>query len=354
MKKLLSLLSILTISGTDIPTTTAASPYQKEETIKNIDINYQQTSNLEKLNRSKRNTNFLKTEAVNVDWNVRDYFKDLCNKVLKSLLRANIILSISDSNSNVSVVCDTNYYVINSDSNYNYFVVPFNIENRGIIDLIFRSSDFYLQGFTWNTTFYHFSDSTINSIPDQTSHNLGFDSNYNTIVRGNPSISWTGITQAFNDLFNYGSDARYRNNTNIIQAAFARVILATAESMRFREVRRLIQDNTNNYWETSFHNIITNWDSTTQNAINYLTENGNLNNFVSRNLILIFSYPMLRHLHQCNNRNTRSTGKNNLMCFNKIDSTSSDSECTVGRYIVNHITWKNLIPGYGLFHVFTC
>ncbi len=31
MKKLLSLLSVLTISGTAVPTTIAASPYQKEE-----------------------------------------------------------------------------------------------------------------------------------------------------------------------------------------------------------------------------------------------------------------------------------------------------------------------------------
>ncbi len=41
MKKLLSLLSVLTISGTAIPTTIAASPYQKQE----------------KLNRDKRNSN---------------------------------------------------------------------------------------------------------------------------------------------------------------------------------------------------------------------------------------------------------------------------------------------------------
>ncbi|WP_253301155.1 hypothetical protein [Spiroplasma endosymbiont of Phyllotreta cruciferae] len=54
MKKLLSLLSILTISGTSVPTTIAASPYQKEETIKNSNINYLQTNNLEKLNRNKR------------------------------------------------------------------------------------------------------------------------------------------------------------------------------------------------------------------------------------------------------------------------------------------------------------
>ncbi|MFW4371235.1 MAG: hypothetical protein EHV01_004770 [Spiroplasma sp. hy2] len=53
MKKLLSLLSVLAISGSAVPTTIAASPYQKEETI-NSDINYQQINNLEKLNRNKR------------------------------------------------------------------------------------------------------------------------------------------------------------------------------------------------------------------------------------------------------------------------------------------------------------
>ncbi len=55
MKKLLSLLSVLTINGTAVPTTIAASPYQKEETIKNNDINYLQINNLDKLNRTKRN-----------------------------------------------------------------------------------------------------------------------------------------------------------------------------------------------------------------------------------------------------------------------------------------------------------
>ncbi|GAA6238831.1 MAG: hypothetical protein SPLM_09470 [Spiroplasma phoeniceum] len=54
MKKLLSLLIVLTISGTTVPTTIAASLYEKEKTIKNSDINYQQTNNLEKLSRVKR------------------------------------------------------------------------------------------------------------------------------------------------------------------------------------------------------------------------------------------------------------------------------------------------------------
>ncbi len=53
MKKILSLLSILTISGTAIPTTIAARHYQKDETI-NSEINYLQTNNFENLIRVKR------------------------------------------------------------------------------------------------------------------------------------------------------------------------------------------------------------------------------------------------------------------------------------------------------------
>ncbi|UNF62426.1 hypothetical protein [Spiroplasma poulsonii] len=54
MKKLLSLLSVLTISGTAIPTTIAASPYQKETQNINDKINFSQENNLETLNEIKR------------------------------------------------------------------------------------------------------------------------------------------------------------------------------------------------------------------------------------------------------------------------------------------------------------
>ncbi|WP_338989422.1 hypothetical protein [Spiroplasma endosymbiont of Seladonia tumulorum] len=53
MKKLFSLLSVLTISGTAIPTTIAASPYQKEEKLNN-NIDYLQIDNSENLIRNKR------------------------------------------------------------------------------------------------------------------------------------------------------------------------------------------------------------------------------------------------------------------------------------------------------------
>ncbi|UNF61939.1 hypothetical protein [Spiroplasma poulsonii] len=54
MKKLLGLLGTIMITGNTIPSVIAASPYQKEENIKNSDINYRQTNNLETLNRNKR------------------------------------------------------------------------------------------------------------------------------------------------------------------------------------------------------------------------------------------------------------------------------------------------------------
>ncbi|RUO86533.1 PQQ-binding-like beta-propeller repeat protein [Spiroplasma endosymbiont of Megaselia nigra] len=57
MKKLLSLLSILTITGTAMPITIAASSYKKEEFKLDSNINYSQTNNLKNLNRNKRENN---------------------------------------------------------------------------------------------------------------------------------------------------------------------------------------------------------------------------------------------------------------------------------------------------------
>ncbi|UZQ29126.1 MAG: hypothetical protein OHM56_07795 [Spiroplasma phoeniceum] len=61
MKKLLSLLSVLTITGTAVPTTIAASSYQKEEAL-NSEINSSQTNNLENLIRNKRSLDILKSK----------------------------------------------------------------------------------------------------------------------------------------------------------------------------------------------------------------------------------------------------------------------------------------------------
>ncbi|WP_342224173.1 hypothetical protein [Spiroplasma endosymbiont of Asaphidion curtum] len=115
MKKLLSLLSVLTISGTVMPTVIAASSYQKQETIKNSDNNvnnYQQVNNL-KLKRIKR-TNysteknldteltsdekiflslllFIKNKLVNVfsDYNINDlnFNNNFANELIRFILK---------------------------------------------------------------------------------------------------------------------------------------------------------------------------------------------------------------------------------------------------------------------------
>ncbi|WP_419334266.1 C39 family peptidase [Spiroplasma endosymbiont of Sarcophaga variegata] len=82
MKKLLSLLSVLTISGTAVPTTIAVSPYEKEKNI-NSDINYLQTNNLDTLNRNKRENNI----NLNVP-NIVQADPDWCGPAIgESLLR---------------------------------------------------------------------------------------------------------------------------------------------------------------------------------------------------------------------------------------------------------------------------
>ncbi len=213
--------------------------------------------------------------------------------------------------------------MINNKTQYNFFVVPFSIERDSqsiVIDLVFRSSDFYLQRFTYNTNYYHFSDSTITTISDQTSRNLHFDSNYNTLIgQSDPSISWVGINQAFNDLINYGENPDSSSTIATIRGALARVILATAESMRFRQVRTNISNSNNQTfsWRSDFYDTITNWGCITNNAIDYLISHGNLNNFVSRNVILIFTSSMFKYLHKCSNSTIRKQRdlNNNQYCY---------------------------------------
>ncbi len=142
MKKLLSLLSVLTISGTALQTTIAASPYQKEEKI-NSDINLK-TNNLEILKRSKReNKKSFTTQILRINYNAIEFFKDLY-KILNRELGSsenNIVIDTLDNNSN------QRFFVINPNSGIDYFEIPLNIEGQEGIRLVFRASDFYLQGF---------------------------------------------------------------------------------------------------------------------------------------------------------------------------------------------------------------
>ncbi|PWF94104.1 ankyrin repeat domain-containing protein [Spiroplasma poulsonii] len=110
MKKLLSLLSVLTISGTAVPTTIAANPYQKQEKLNN-NLNYQQTNNLEKLIRNKRNNedknystwfqaaaNGEKKKIIDL---IKNYREELINSVYKNNYTA---LALAVLNNHIDIV----------------------------------------------------------------------------------------------------------------------------------------------------------------------------------------------------------------------------------------------------------
>ena len=83
MKKLLSLLSVLTISGTAVPITISASPYQKQ--LNNND--YLQTNNLENLIRNKRQT---KTLSLSDYLEFNNKYIEKINGIFNSVLQLEI------------------------------------------------------------------------------------------------------------------------------------------------------------------------------------------------------------------------------------------------------------------------
>ncbi len=117
MKKLLSLLSVLTISGTAIPTTIAASPYKKEENkLEDNKVNYSHNNNLEKLNRSKRqNRGILDiNENLIINDDEKENYKSRMERIISSLINNNIFQSIFESSENENRAI----YELNQNINY--------------------------------------------------------------------------------------------------------------------------------------------------------------------------------------------------------------------------------------------
>ncbi|WP_375315135.1 ribosome-inactivating family protein [Spiroplasma endosymbiont of Tipula paludosa] len=201
------------------------------------------------------------------------------------------------------------------------------LEGRDI-QLVFRSSDFYLEGVSVVTNnevplswYYHFSDSTITELSGYVSRSFGFSGNYNNLMPMPDSrevmVRWdNNITQAFWDIINYGDNPSSSGNVSVIRGALARVILATSESIRFRVVRNsIINYNPINATWGFYHNHITNWDDLTNQSIDYVDQHGTLNGFLAAATILMFSRRMDAHLHSCNRRQAKDLNSNKY-CFN--------------------------------------
>ncbi|WP_342223867.1 ribosome-inactivating family protein [Spiroplasma endosymbiont of Asaphidion curtum] len=302
---------------------------EKENKLEKLSNEQTQNINLEKENIIKKDNlnNFTLSKTLNINYDVKKYFKELC-LILTELAKKEVILSVNDDK-NAPVSCNTNFFVLNRNTSFNYFRIPVLIDGRGL-ELVFRTSDLYLQGFINNIDnnnhterhYWFFDDALIREINDVVeNHNLGFDSNYNTLLPSNEAnIGWTGIQDAFFQLTNIGTSRPPA--LAIIRGSLARVILATAESIRFRQVRNNIIENYDTQSPTSswghYRTIITNWGSITQDAINYLSQNGNLNNFVNIGNILIFSIAMYNHLNSCHILRSETCMEENGIHWNNL------------------------------------
>ncbi|MFJ1522128.1 ribosome-inactivating family protein [Spiroplasma sp. ald] len=292
MKKLLSLLSVLTISGTAVPTVIAASPYQKEETI-NSNINYSQTNNnVENLIRNKRqsrNNIFSRWEGtlkINKNDKYKEYQSNIA-EIMTFLLKNNIIETVFEN----PVEPTSFQYSINrniSNNNYNYFIIPVNV-NEGqsySLELIFRSRDFYLQGFRVNDVYYHFSIDLQNTFNDNLTVypnssslniqnvNLGFLGTYRelSVSQGLRQFNWQTIVNSFETIVNYGINYHRTQDNNLLRPALGAAILVTSESLRFDSIfnlisNNLIENNSSLNWTTNIEPIVTNWDRNSRRLV---------------------------------------------------------------------------------------
>ncbi|WP_342278110.1 ribosome-inactivating family protein [Spiroplasma endosymbiont of Nephrotoma flavescens] len=284
MKKLISLLSFLTISGATMPMVVAAAPYQ-------------QTNNLEVLSRVKiTNNNIREIPTSSSELNINEEFSqvDFYNTIteIRNWLRNQNILLLTSTNSDGST---TTPYAINTDlqNNNNNFIIPVSFQNRRI-NLVFRSRDLYLQGYTMignnNNIYYHFNDSTTTNINGYTSWRLGFDGNYNSLLPSEEYIRWNDILASFNDLINYSEDT---TTARSIRRSLGRIIILTAESLRFNSVQSLIDNNFRLeqerperpiYWNPGSNEIL---NSSKEPNVNFIVTNWltNSNLFYSNNIM---------------------------------------------------------------------
>ncbi|UZQ30232.1 MAG: hypothetical protein OHM56_01780 [Spiroplasma phoeniceum] len=280
MKKLLSLLSVLTISGSTVPTTIAASRYEKEN-IKNIDINYRQTNNLEKLNRVKRQQNqrtskniLILTEKLIIDSNNSIEYINSSRRVVQNLETQRIlipVINVGEENQ------DSIIYTLNNE-NYGYLRIP--VEIRGIdeenqqsyqrnLELVLRTDNLYLQGFIVNNNYYYFNFNNVDmrrqpqsvrngSVPLLTQiegmrnyelNRIGPDYRH-LLPRSNNNINWNNIYSSFlyltNNINVNENNVQYLQQNNMplegLATSLGRVIFSTSEALRFRNIYNIMHN----------------------------------------------------------------------------------------------------------------
>lgn len=205
---------------------------------------------------------------------------------------------------------NSEFYYINQKAQYDYFSITVNIEQKAL-KLFFCSKSLYLQGFTFETTYYYFEDSTLinPNIKNIFCQSLPFVGSYvaSNGLQAHNNYSWQTIHNYFLLLTNSNL------NENQIKCSLIGVILAKSESIRFRSVKYFILQSQRpinpiiQSW-VFFQKIIRNWDRGTHNAINYLLNNkGNLNKYFHQELsnnglrIMVFNTSMYHAINNYQN-----------------------------------------------------
>ncbi|UZQ30768.1 MAG: hypothetical protein OHM56_04435 [Spiroplasma phoeniceum] len=162
MKKLLSLLSVLTISGSAVPTTIAASPYKKQEQIQkdNLKISKCNNSYIEKFTNiesdirniavdSKKNIYFSMSETNDVNYYVYTLKQGetIANKVL-GIQNTYVNSIVVDNNDNIYIATGLTYnfngslYLLKQGENFANKILGLN--ENSITSLVIKNNDIYI------------------------------------------------------------------------------------------------------------------------------------------------------------------------------------------------------------------
>ncbi|UZQ29589.1 MAG: ribosome-inactivating family protein [Spiroplasma phoeniceum] len=308
MKKLLSLLSALTISGTAAPTTVAASPYAKQEKLStNINL---QTNNLKRKKRQQRSREiFQLTEKLIIDRNNPREYRNSFQSILESLSNNNILRIVYDDSDRRQWGENSRIFTLNSE-NYGYFKVPVSIRwtenNQSIernLELFFRTDNLYFQGFIVSeresrvgeiSTYYHFDFSNIDqnrqpqavrdgSVPLlQTIQGIesrtltGISPDYRDMIpTQNNNINWESIFNSFLRLTN-DINVNTENSLGNLARSLGQVTFVTSEAMRFPDIYARIAShlitrnesiNLERNQRNEIYRILVNWSGRSRNEI---------------------------------------------------------------------------------------
>ncbi|WP_425379787.1 hypothetical protein [Spiroplasma endosymbiont of Stenodema calcarata] len=238
-------------------------------------------SNITDIFRAGQGKNILKdirigTISINIQRSKR-YLELLFKAVLVVLERQNVIQQLENSGANRALFAINPTYQ-NDDTSY--FIVPMTMYGQQF-RLVFRIRDFYLQGVVnyphGEYVYNYFPDATIQSLDEQDDVNKNQkitvvrSSNYNDLMGdGMEMINFDWSHDIFASFWNV-ANVNIFANSSIRPRDFGRVIVATAEVMRFRSVRTMIgslDEGADLTW-SDFEPIVRNWSNWTNNAIEW-------------------------------------------------------------------------------------